>query len=188
MGVVGDDEADLRAAILAGAGRADMLVTSGGVSMGTRDLVKPLLAELGTVHFGRVAQKPGKPMTFATVQGTPVFGLPGFPVSSLVCFENLVRPALRLLSGHATLWRPEVPARLTHDVRRDRERLEFVRATVRNVGGVLWATPTGAQASSRLASLIGANSLLRIQPGPDDAYAGDEVTAILTTQPEVEPR
>ncbi len=186
LGAVADSEPDLRASILDGISRADVLLTSGGVSMGTKDLVKPLLAELGTVHFGRVAQKPGKPMTFATVTGKPVFGLPGFPVSSLVCFENLVRPALRLLAGHARLWRPEVPVRLTHDLRRDHERLEFIRAQVRRLEGVLWATPTGAQASSRLASLVGANALLRVAPGPDAAFAGDEVIAILTSQPETE--
>ena len=88
-----------------------MLLTSGGVSMGVKDLIKPLLAELGTIHFGRVAIKPGKPLTFALVDGVPVFGLPGFPVSSLVCFENFVRPALRLMAGHSRLWRPEVPVR-----------------------------------------------------------------------------
>jgi len=185
LGAVPDQEPALRAAILDGLSSADVLLTSGGVSMGVKDLVKPILADLGTIHFGRVAQKPGKPLTFATVSGKPVFGLPGFPVSSLVCFENLVRPALRLLAGHTALWRPEVPVRLTHDVRRDRERLEFVRATVKLNCGVLWATPTGAQASSRLASLVGANALLRVEPGPDWAYAGDEVVAILTQRPEV---
>lgn len=186
LGAVADSEAALRAAISDGVSRAHVLLTSGGVSMGTKDLVKPLLAELGTVHFGRVAQKPGKPMTFAVVRNKPVFGLPGFPVSSLVCFENLVRPALRLLAGQARLWRPEVPVRLTHDLRRDPERLEFVRATVKRVQGVLWATPTGAQTSSRLASLVGANALLRVGAGLDAAFAGDEVMAILTAQPEVE--
>lgn len=184
LGTVPDREPALRSAILDGLARADGLLTSGGVSMGVKDLVKPLLAELGTVHFGRVAQKPGKPLTFASVGGKPVFGLPGFPVSSLVCFENLVRPALRLLAGHIALWRPEVPVRLTHDIRRDRERLEFVRATVDAIDGVLWATPTGAQASSRLASLVGSDALLRVEAGPDYAYAGDEVIAILTNRPE----
>src|SRR5215210_5704785 len=92
LGIARDDQAVQRAAILDGLQRADVLLTSGGVSMGTRDLIKPLLAEVGTVHFGRIAFKPGKPTTFATIDrggganASPllVFGLPGYPVSSLV--------------------------------------------------------------------------------------------------------
>ncbi|MFN3373671.1 MAG: gephyrin-like molybdotransferase Glp, partial [Chloroflexus sp.] len=97
LGIARDDIAVQRQAMLRGLEQADVLITSGGVSMGTRDLIKPLLAELGTVHFGRIAFKPGKPTTFATVNGKLVFGLPGFPVSSLVSFEVFVRPALRAL-------------------------------------------------------------------------------------------
>jgi molybdopterin molybdotransferase len=185
LGSVADDPEALRAAILDGTKRADMLLTSGGVSMGVKDLIKPLLAELGTIHFGRVAIKPGKPLTFALVDGVPVFGLPGFPVSSLVCFENFVRPALRLMAGHSRLWRPEVPVRSTHDIRHDSERTEYVRAVVARREGVLWATTTGSQVSGRLKSLVGANALLRLPPSPEDVYAGDEVTAILIDQPEV---
>lgn len=186
LGPVADDAHALRAAILDGAARADMLLTSGGVSMGVKDLVKPLLAELGTIHFGRVAIKPGKPLTFALVGGVPVFGLPGFPVSSLVCFENFVRPALRLMAGHTRLWRPEVPVRLTHDLHHDAERTEFQRSVVTQREGVLWATTTGSQVSGRLKSLVGANALLRLPRGLGDFYAGDEVIAIMVERPEVE--
>ncbi len=91
-----DSEDSLREALLAALQDADLIITSGGISMGTRDLLKPVLASLGAVHFGRVAIRPGKPLTFATIRGVPVFSLPGFPVSSLVTFENTVRPALRV--------------------------------------------------------------------------------------------
>ncbi len=185
LGHVDDDAEMLRAAILEGVSGADMLLTSGGVSMGTRDLIKPLLRELGTVHFGRVAVKPGKPLTFAVVRGTPVFGLPGFPVSSLVSFEQFVRPALRIMAGHSKLWRPQVCARLSHPVRHEADRTEFQRAVVEQRDGIWWAETTGSQVSGRLKSLVGANALLRIPEGVADLAAGDQVDAILVDQPEV---
>src|SRR3981081_1756498 len=98
---IGPDEADaLRKLVVEALREVDVLVTSGGVSVGTHDLIKPLLESLGTVHVGRVKLKPGKPFTFATLpEGRLAFGLPGFPVSSLVTFEVFVRPALRKMQG-----------------------------------------------------------------------------------------
>ena len=179
LGVIPDTMEALRSALLRGVTEAQMVLTSGGVSMGARDLIKPLLEELGTIHFGRVAQKPGKPLTFATVRGVPVFGLPGFPVSSLVSFENFVRPALRLMGGHRMLWRPEVQARLSHRVRHAPDRTEFQRANLEMRGGEYWATVTGDQVSGRLKSLVGANGLLRLPEGQGDFGQGESVTAIL---------
>lgn len=184
LGLIPDREDALRAAILEGVANADMLLTSGGVSMGTHDLVKPLLAELGQIHFGRVASKPGKPLTFVTVQGVPVFGLPGFPVSSLVSFENFVRPALRLMAGHRKLWRPEIAVRLSHPVRHEPDRTEFQRAVASQRDGAWWAETTGVQVSGRLKSLVGANALLRLPRGSGDFAQGEEVMAILIEQPE----
>jgi len=188
LGPAIDDEASLRCALLRASQDADVVITSGGVSMGTRDLMKPVLASLGTVLFGRVAIKPGKPLTFSTIGNTPVFSLPGFPVSSLVTFENVVRPALRIMAGHVALWRPEVKARLTHAVRHAPDRMEFQRAIVERRGGTYWATTTGSQVSSRLKSLVGANALLRIPRGTGDLEEGCEITALLTNQPETEAR
>jgi len=178
-------EAALRAAILEGVSRADMLLSTGGVSMGVRDLIKPLLAELGTVHFGQVAVRPGKPLTFATVGDVPVFGLPGFPVSSLVSFEMFVRPALRIMSGQHKLWRPEVPACLSRSIRHSPDRTEFQRAIVVLRDGEYWAETTGVQVSGRLKSLVGANALLKLPAGVTDFKHGDAVTAILINQAEV---
>jgi molybdopterin molybdotransferase len=181
-----DDQASLRQALLLATEEADVIITSGGVSMGTRDLLKPVLAGLGTVLFGRVAIKPGKPLTFSIIEDTPVFSLPGFPVSSLVTFENTVRPALRMMAGHGALWRPEVMARLTHAVKHSPDRMEFQRAVVAQRGGMYWATTTGSQVSSRLKSLVGANALLRIPRGVGDVAKGDTVSALLINQPETE--
>ncbi|NLG49635.1 MAG: molybdopterin molybdotransferase MoeA [Chloroflexi bacterium] len=184
IGPVPDTEQALREAIREAAAQADMVLTSGGVSMGTRDLIKPILEELGTVHFGRVAIKPGKPLTFATLQGVPMFGLPGFPVSSLVCFEMFVRPALRLMAGYRRIWRPEQRVRLSHAVRHTPDRAEFQRAVVTQRDGEYWAETTGNQVSGRLLSLVGANALLKIPAGVDDVAAGESVIAILIDQPE----
>jgi molybdopterin molybdotransferase len=159
---------------------ADVLITSGGVSMGTRDLLKPLLAELGEIHFGRVSFKPGKPLTFATIGTTTVFGLPGFPVSSLVTFEVFVRPALRRLQGLTRLHRPRVTVELEHPVQASRSRLEYQRAVVHWQYGRLLASATGRQASSRLLSMVGANALLEIPSGGEVLPAGSRVTALLT--------
>ncbi len=183
LGIAPDDEAGQRALIRRAVAQADVLLTSGGVSMGSRDLVGPLLAELGVVHFSRVRQKPGKPLTFATVDGRPCFALPGNPVSALVTFELYVRPALRRMAGHRLLWRPEVTARLRHSLPRDAERIEFQRVRLVQEEGEWWAESTGSQASSRLLSLVGANALLRLPPGPL-LPAGAAVTALLVDWPE----
>ena len=122
---------------------ADALVTSGGVSVGTHDLVKPLLDSLGEIHIGRVKLRPGKPFTFATLAGPRLaFGLPGFPVSSLVTFEVFVRPALRRLQGYAELERPRLPVRLGYDAKAAGDRTEYQRVTLVREGGELVATST----------------------------------------------
>ncbi|HET9221231.1 MAG TPA: gephyrin-like molybdotransferase Glp [Roseiflexaceae bacterium] len=180
LGIARDDQTLQRAAILAGLERADLLLTSGGVSMGTRDLIKPLLAELGTVHFGRIAFKPGKPTTFATVRDKLVFGLPGYPVSSLVSFEVFVRPALRRLQGDARPERPRIRVTLLEPIKAPSDRPECQRAIVSWRDGQLTARSTGAQGSSRLLSLRGANALLLV-PGDGQTYpAGAEIEALLT--------
>jgi molybdopterin biosynthesis enzyme len=153
--------------------------------MGTFDLIKPLLARLGEVLIGRVAIKPGKPLTFAMVQGKPVFGLPGFPVSSLVCFEQFVRPALRLLSGLRLLWRPCAEVRLAQTLRHDPDRTEFQRAVVEPGPEGFTARSTGSQSSGRLKSLVGANALLILPIGMGDFPAGSRVMAFLINQPEL---
>jgi molybdopterin molybdotransferase len=175
-----DDEAMLERAMREALSAADVLLTSGGVSMGTRDLIKPLLDKLGQIQFGRISFKPGKPLTFATLNdGKLAFGLPGFPVSSLVTFEVFVRPALLKLGGAARVLRPRVEVALGHDIRPDAFRPEYQRATVTWENGRFVARTTGVQASSRLMSIVGANALLEIQVGTETLPTGTMVPALL---------
>lgn len=185
---IGPDEPDaLRKLVVEALREADVLVTSGGVSVGTHDLVKPLLESLGTVHVGRVKLKPGKPFTFATLRSEGkdklAFGLPGFPVSSLVTFEVFVRPALRKMQGFTNLQRPTLPVRLAYDARATADRTEFQRVTLRREGGELVAESTGSQSSSRMMSLAGAHALVRIPPGDQGLKAGTLVEAMILSLP-----
>jgi len=182
---IAPDRADpLRDLVEQALGDADVLVTSGGVSVGTHDLVKPLLETLGTVHIGRVKLKPGKPFTFATLPGSKVaFGLPGFPVSSLVTFEVFVRPALRKMQGFAQLQRPTLPVRLGFDATATADRTEYHRVTLTREGAELVATSTGSQSSSRLMSLAGAHALVRVPPGDQGLRRGSVVEALILSLP-----
>ncbi|MCC6791871.1 MAG: molybdopterin molybdotransferase MoeA [Thermomicrobiales bacterium] len=162
---------------------SDVVLTSGGVSMGELDLVKALLDEIATVHFRRVFMKPGKPLNFATADARLIFGLPGNPVSALVGFELFVRPALATLAGRVRIDQPRVPVRLAQRTP-PTDRIEYQRAVVQVApDGRLVATTTGSQQSSRLASLVGANALLIIPPREHAYAAGEQVDAILLGPP-----
>jgi molybdopterin molybdotransferase len=184
LGIAPDEPDALRRLVVDALGHADVLVTSGGVSVGTHDLVKPLLESLGTVHIGRVKLKPGKPFTFATLrEGRVAFGLPGFPVSSLVTFEVFVRPALRKMQGHGHLQRPTLPVRLAYDARASADRTEYQRVTLRREGDELVAETTGSQSSSRLMSLAGAHALVRVPAGGAGIKSGSIVEAMILNLP-----
>ena len=180
LGIVSDKQNALQTTIERGLAEADALLTSGGVSMGQLDLVKPYLAQRGTVHFGRVRVKPGKPVTFATVEGKPCFALPGFPVSALVSFEIFVRPALLKMAGHTRLHRPRAQAVLAYPVRHNPDRAEFQRAILTHqADGTLTASTTGFQGSGRLLSMVGANGLIALPVGQGDFETGEVVEAII---------
>ena len=199
LGIGPDEPEALRKLVVDVLREVDVLVTSGGVSVGTHDLIKPLLESLGSVHVGRVKLKPGKPFTFATVPAhaphpNPLpsrgegefklaFGLPGFPVSSLVTFEVFVRPALRKMQGFAALHRPTLPVRLAYNARASADRTEYQRVTLRREGRELVAETTGSQSSSRLMSLAGAHALVRIPPGDQGISAGSIVDALILSLP-----
>lgn len=194
LGIAPDAPDELRELVVGALETADVIVTSGGVSVGTHDLVKPLLETLGTVHVGRVRLKPGKPFTFATIPSSHrgegrgeglklAFGLPGFPVSSLVTFEVFVRPALRKLQGFAKLHRPTLPVRLGYDARATADRTEYQRVTLAREGAELVAHTTGSQSSSRLMSLAGAHALVRIAAGDEGLESGTIVEAIILALP-----
>lgn len=189
LGIAADQEATLRAAIEQGLAAGDILLTSGGVSMGDLDLIKPLLERAGQVHFGRIRMKPGKPLTFATVevagQRKLVFGLPGNPVSSLVTFYLFVVPAIRRLAGWPDPHLRRVQAQLAQMLPLDPDRPEYHRATLQwdrtlngGHGGYL-AVSTGSQASSRLLSMRTANALLELPQADGELPAGATVSALL---------
>lgn len=174
-----DDMATLRATLKELIDRCDVVLTSGGVSMGDMDLIKPLLLELADVRFRRVFMKPGKPLTFATAGETILVGFPGNPVSAIVGFEVFLRPALRWMQGCAQIDRPRVQAAL-ETAARPSDRIEMQRGIVRVREGSLSARTTGSQASSRLSSFVGANALLVIPPGDEVLEQGTLVDALLT--------
>ncbi|HET6309529.1 MAG TPA: gephyrin-like molybdotransferase Glp [Candidatus Nitrosotalea sp.] len=182
LGIGPDEPEPLLRLVTNALAEADVLVTSGGVSVGTHDLIKPLLESLGTVHVGRVKLKPGKPFTFATIGDKVAFGLPGFPVSSLVTFEVFVRPALRKMQGFTQLQRPALPVRLGYDARATADRTEYQRVTLRRDGQELVAETTGSQSSSRLMSLAGAHALVRVPPG-QGIKSGSIVEALILALP-----
>jgi gephyrin len=181
-----DDMAGLRQLLSDRIAVSDVVITSGGVSMGQRDLVKPLLSELATVHFRRLFLKPGKPLNFATTEMALIFGVPGNPVSALVSFELFIRPSLLQMAGAGIIDRPHVSVRLTAPATPG-DRIEFQRAIVSvDVEGRLFARSTGGQQSSRLASFVGANAFLVIAPRAAPYVAGDRVEAILLDAPRTE--
>ncbi len=153
----------------------DVLLVSGGTSVGVHDHVRPTLAELGvSMHFWRVEMRPGHPVAFGTRGESLVFCLPGNPVSSMVCFEQFVVPAVRRMMGHPHLFRRTVEARLTHPVKHRPGRAEFIRVTLaQNPTGGLLATSTGSQSSGDLTSMARAEGLLVVSEDSLGLAAGD---------------
>ncbi|KAG1694591.1 hypothetical protein DVH05_021097 [Phytophthora capsici] len=186
LGVCSDQKQALKTTILKALEKVDVLITSGGVSMGEHDLIKPLLEEMGTVHFGRLLMKPGKPTTFATLEMQNkrklVFALPGNPVSSFTTCHLLVHPALRRLRGFpiSKCYHIKVHAALTHPIKLDAERPEFHRAHLEwdSKQHKFLATSTGRQISSRLLSCRNANALLCLPTGTE-IRDGDAVAALV---------
>lgn len=180
---VPDDEGAIRAAFGQAVAAADVVVTSGGVSMGDRDLVKALLGELAEVHFRRVFMKPGKPLNFATAGDKLLFGLPGNPVSCLVSFHLFARPALLIMQGSDGSEDPSIPVRVLHDIQPS-DRIEYQRAVISaGLDGAFTASTTGSQQSARLMSFIGANGFLVVPPGEDLIPAGSTLPALLLETP-----
>lgn len=189
LGVAQDSQAAIAAKVQQGLQQADILITSGGVSMGNLDYIKPILEEAGHIHFGRLRMKPGKPCTFATanVDGKQrlVFGLPGNPVSSLVTFYLMAVPAIRKLAGWSEPRLRRVQAQLAQPLVLDAYRPEYHRATLRwdatlNQGNGGWlASSTGNQASSRLLSMRSANALLELPQAEGTLQTSSVVSALL---------
>eukprot|EP01133_Synstelium_polycarpum_P011188 gene11188-13035_t len=185
-GIVADKIDKLEEVLRSAAASSDVIITSGGVSMGQLDLVKPLLGKIGKVHFGRVNMKPGKPLTFATIESnnnkrTLVFALPGNPVSTMVTFYLFATPALRKLSGHSTLTLPLVETKLGERIRMDPERPEYHRCLVSwNMEQHCFVSAsTGSQASCRLLSMKKSNALLLLPQREGYLEKGTTVKAMI---------
>jgi molybdopterin molybdotransferase len=165
--------------------RADLVVTSGGVSKGTHDVVKEVLSELGTVQFLEVAMQPGKPQGFGVVgeDRTPIFTLPGNPVSAYVSFEMFVVPALHKLTGRESPTRRLVTARVTQSLRSMRGKQQLVRARVDLGAGGVEATPVGGPGSHLIAGLAGADALLVVAEDVTRVEPGDELPVLLLDRP-----
>ncbi len=168
-------EARLREAL-----RCDAVISTGGVSVGDRDFIKAALADLGgELRLWRIRQKPGAPLAFAVLGGRPVFGLPGNPVSSLVTFEQLARPALLRMMGHTKVFRPVARAVLDEEYRKPAGRLHLVRVALARRDGALRARPTGDQSSGILLSMVRADALAIVPEEVTVVAAGSEVVVQL---------
>jgi molybdopterin molybdotransferase len=166
---------------------ADAIVTSGGVSVGDHDWVKPVVGVLGTIDLWSIAIRPGRPLAFAELRrsdGTkvPMFGLPGNPVSALLTFELFVRPALLKMSGRTKLHRPRAVARLLDTVHKPAHLRFFARGVHDAAAGTV--RTTGPQGSGILSSMALANCLIDLPVGSDKVEAGRDVTVILTENAE----
>jgi len=184
LGIAKDEPAHLRAKLAEGL-NYDVLLASGGVSVGHHDFVRPILDELGmTFHFWRVAMRPGHPLAFGTVdrgegKQTAVFGLPGNPVASMVCFEQFVAPALRCMMGHKKLFRRTITARLTHDLKAGAGRTLFIRVTLSRDDDGYIASSTGVQGSGVLMSMAMADGFMVVPAESEGLKAGEMVTVQL---------
>jgi molybdopterin molybdotransferase len=179
LGIVRDTPASTRAAFRE-AFASDMVLSTGGVSMGTFDLVRQALADLGVVErFWKVAQKPGKPLTFGRRDRVAVFGLPGNPVSSLVCFYVYVRPALRAMLGLDRLHFATASATADEDIRTTRGLTEFVRCTLDGEPGAYRARATGSQSSGVLRSMSRGHGLIVAPPEVGTVVRGSTVRVML---------
>jgi molybdopterin molybdotransferase len=180
LGVVPDD-ADLIRQTIRGAiaDGADILVTSGGVSVGDYDFVKQILAEEGEIEFWWINMKPGKPMAYGRISGIPFFGLPGNPVSAMISFELFVRPAIAKMLGKALRPARSVRARLLDPVRRKDDRRHYLRVRLTRADDGWDAALTGNQGSGILRSLVAADGLAVIPEEVSNLEAGSEVDVLL---------
>jgi molybdopterin molybdotransferase len=174
LGIARDDRIDTLNRIKAGLD-ADLVIVTGGVSVGDHDFVKEVIGLLGgSILFWKVNLKPGKPVAFAVIKGIPLFALPGNPVAAMVTFELFVRPALLNMMGYTKIFRPTVTATLTEPISNKGERPHLIRVLAKPTDTGYTATPTGNQSSARLSSLTTGNGLIRVEAGGSLA-SGDSV-------------
>lgn len=176
LGIARDDKLEIRKKIEEGL-ENDMLLISGGVSVGDYDYVKDVLADLNTrIEFWKIAMRPGKPLVFGIIDDKPVFGLPGNPVSSMVSFEVFVRPAISRMLGQKSDNKKEVNAVLEEDIKKKKGIRYFLRANTMWKDGVFLTRTTGPQGSGILKSMTLANSLIVLPEEEENIEKGTRVT------------
>lgn len=179
LGIARDDPVDLERYLRLGL-QYDVLLVSGGSSVGVHDYVRPTIEKLGVqMKFWRVAIRPGHPLAFGLTSASAVFGLPGNPVSSMVCFEEFVVPALRQMMGHRRLYRRTLTARLAHPVESSPGRTGFIRVQLAGDGAGYVASSTGTQSSGVLLSMARADALLVVPADSNGIAEGEDVTVQL---------
>lgn len=175
LGIARDEKEEIREKILQGL-RSDVFISSAGVSVGDYDLVRDVLKELDVeMIFWQVAMKPGKPTAFWMHDGKPAFSLPGNPVSSMVTFEQFVRPALLKMMGHRQIFRPVIEATLREEIQKEPGRRHFIRAAVSYEKEGYFVTTTGPQGSGILKSMVRANGLIVLPEDCELVRAGEKV-------------
>jgi molybdopterin molybdotransferase len=176
IGIARDTREDLTAKFRM-ALRADVILSSGGVSMGDYDLVKDIMRTEGNrIEFWQVAMRPGKPLAFGEMGGVPIFGLPGNPVSSMVSFEQFVRPSLLKMAGNRRLFRKTVRAVTKENLKKAKGLRTFLRARLEREGGRIVVRTTGEQGSGILKSMVQANGLVVLPEDVTQVKTGAEVT------------
>jgi molybdopterin molybdotransferase len=179
IGIAKDTREDLVSKYKA-ALRADIIVSSGGVSVGDYDLVKDVMKEEGNqMRFWQVAMRPGKPFAFGSIGSVPLFGLPGNPAASMVTFEQFVRPAILKMMGHKNLFRRIVKAIIGEDITRKKGMRHFIRARVSCENGKYFASTTGEQGSGTPISMAMANGLVILPENAESVKKGEEVAVQL---------
>ena len=182
LGIAKDDPDSLKEKILQGL-RCDIVVLSGGVSMGDYDFTKPVFAELGAdMNFWKLAIRPGQPLAFGIIQGKLAFGLPGNPVSSMVTFDQLVRLAILKMGGHRILRRPVVQAVFQEKFSKHPDRRHFLRGILAQENGLLTVRTTGGQGSGILTSMVKANGLIDVPEEVEKLNPGDVVNVQVLTR------
>ncbi|WP_298441138.1 bifunctional molybdopterin-guanine dinucleotide biosynthesis adaptor protein MobB/molybdopterin molybdotransferase MoeA [uncultured Ferrimonas sp.] len=176
LGVIEDNQAAMEQALRDAAAQADIVLTSGGVSVGDADFIKDALEQTGEINFWKIAQRPGRPLAFGTVDGTLFFGLPGNPVATMVSFMQFVQPTIRKMAGEAN-WQPTLMRAISTTALRSRVgRTEFMRGIMTlGAAGQLHVSSTGAQGSGMLSSMTSANCLIVIEEPQESVAVGDTV-------------
>jgi molybdopterin molybdotransferase len=179
LGIVGDTKETFRERLKMGlfaSGGSDLVLISGAVSVGKYDFAREVMAELGVkIRFWTVAMRPGHPLVFGTRDGTLIFGLPGNPVSTMIAFEEFVRPVLLKMVGRRDIYPPVVEAMLMEGLKNHRGRTHFVRAIVEYQSGEYRVRPAGPQGSGILMSMVKANSLMVLPADREKVDAGESV-------------